>query len=299
MRRLFDLPYLLLTLTALFWAGNMVIGRGIRGDVPPLGLAFWRWTLALLITLPLALPYMRQQWPALRRHWMPVVVLGTLGVGGYNTFAYLALQYTTAINATMLNSLMPVATVLLAWVLLRRPLKRLEALGVGVSVIGVLVIVTQGHLARVAELQLNPGDLWMLVAVIVWGLYTVGLHWRPNSVDPMLMLAAMMLVGVIVLAPAWAWELSQGRHIALNAGSVSAIAYTAIFPSFLGYVFYNRGVAMVGPSHSALFLNLTPVFATVLSIVFLDELPVFYHGIGIALILAGIWLTTRASKVST
>ncbi len=154
--------------------------------------------------------------------------------------------------------------------------------------------------------DVSPHDLafwrWtlaLLMAVMVWGLYTVGLHRRSNDVDPMLMLAAMMLVGVIVLEPACAWELSRGRHIALHAGSLSAIAYTAIFPGFLGYVFYNRGVAMVGPSHSALFLNLVPVFATVLSILFLDELAVLYHGIGIALILAGIWLTTRVARVTT
>lgn len=298
MRRLFDNPYLLLALTALFWSGNMVVGRGIRGDVPPFGLAFWRWTLALLILLPIALPHLREQWPALRRSWLPVVLLGALGVGGYNTFAYLALQHTTAINATMLNSLIPVATMVLAWLLLRRPLHRFETIGVLVSLIGVTVIVSHGNLAGLIDFRLNPGDLWMLVAVLDWGLYTVGLHWRPKGVDPMLMLAAMMVVGVLVLAPAWAWELSQGHGIALNAGSVSGIAYTAIFPGLLGYVFYNRGVTLVGPSQSALFLHLMPVFATLLSAIFLEELPALFHAYGIAAILCGIWLTTRSPKVA-
>lgn len=293
MRRFFDLPYLLLTLTTLFWSGNMVVGRGIRADVPPLGLAFWRWTLALCLILPFARPYLREQWPLVLRHWRPIVLLGALGVGGYNTFAYLALQYTTAINATMLNSLIPVATLLLAGLLLGRRLHRLEIIGVMLSLIGVTVIVTHGHPAMLLDWQFNPGDFWMLVAVMVWGLYTVGLHWRPGGMHPMVMLAAMTVVGIVCLAPAWAWELSQGRHIVLHPGSITAIAYTAIFPGFLGYVFYNRGVALVGPSRGALFIHLMPVFGTILSVIFLDELPAVFHGVGIALILSGIWLTTR------
>ncbi|MCB1940056.1 MAG: DMT family transporter [Rhodocyclaceae bacterium] len=293
MRRLFDRPYLLLTLTALFWSGNMVVGRAIRGEVPPLGLAFWRWTLAFMLIVPFAWPHLRSQWPQLKRGWRPIVLLGALGVGGYNTFAYLALQHTSAINATMLNSLIPVATILLARVLLARHLHRLEGLGVALSLIGVSVIVTRGDPATLLSLQLNPGDFWMLIAVLDWGLYTVGLHWRPKGVDPMLMLAAMTLVGIAILAPLWAWELANGQPIMLDGGNALAIAYTAIFPGFLGYVFYNRGVGMVGPNRGSLFIHLMPAFGTVLSIIFLGELPAAFHGLGIALILGGIWLTTR------
>lgn len=293
MRRFFDSPYLLLTLTSLFWAGNMVIGRSIRADVPPIALAFWRWSLALLLILPFALPHLRSQWRILRAGWKPVVLLGALGVGGYNTFAYLALQYTTAINATMLNSLIPVATILLARVLIGRRLHRLEGIGVVVSLIGVSVIVTRGHLESLLGLELNLGDIWMLMAVLDWGIYTVGLHWRPKGLDPMLMLAAMTLVGVLILGPLWMWEMSEGKYIVPSVVSFTAMAYTAIFPGFLGYVFYNRGVSMVGPNRGSLFIHLMPAFGTVLSVIFLDELPHAFHGIGIGLILCGIWLTTR------
>jgi drug/metabolite transporter (DMT)-like permease len=293
MRRLFDSPYLLLTLTALFWAGNMVVGRSIREDVPPIALAFWRWTLALMLILPFALPHLRSQWRLLLAGWKPIVLLGALGVGGYNTFAYLALQHTTAINATMLNSLIPVATILLARVLLGRRLHRLEGIGVVVSLVGVSVIVTRGHLETLLGLQLNPGDFWMLVAVLDWGIYTVGLFWRPKGVDPMLMLGAMTVVGICVLAPLWAWEISQGRLIVPGLASYAGMAYAAIFPGFLGYVFYNRGVSMVGPNRGSLFIHLMPAFGTVLSVIFLGELPQAFHAVGIGLILCGIWLTTR------
>ncbi len=296
MKRLSANPYLLLTLTALFWSGNMVIGRGLREAVPPISLAVWRWAIALALVLPFALPLLRSQWPTLRRHWRPMVVLGLLGVGCYNTFAYIALQYTTATNATLLNSFIPIATIALAFVLLGKRLSALEALGVVVSLAGVTTIVGRGDLDTLLAFSLNTGDLWMLGAVLVWGLYTVGLQWRPQGLDPMVMLFAFTVVGLAALAPFYAWELGSGRSIDLHAGSLLGILYTGIFPGFLGYVFYNAGVAAVGPSRGSLFIHLMPVFGTLLAAIFLDERPQWYHFAGIGLVFAGIFLTTRKGK---
>jgi drug/metabolite transporter (DMT)-like permease len=291
--RFFTNPYLLLTLTALFWSGNMVIGRGIRADVPPLTLAFWRWVIALGLVLPLALPHLKSQWPLLRKGWKPVLILGVIGVGGYNTFAYLALQDTTATNAALLNSFIPVVTIAISWAFLGKPLNRPQAIGILISLLGVLSIVARGDLEVLAHLNLNIGDAWMLGAVLVWALYTVGLAWRPVGVHPMLMLAAMTSVGVAVLFPAYLWEMSQGRQINVHPGSLASLAYVGIFPSFLGYIFYNRGVAEVGANKGSLFIHLMPVFGTLLSFIFLGEIPLWYHYFGIALIFTGIWLTMK------
>ncbi|SDI59049.1 DMT family transporter [Propionivibrio dicarboxylicus] len=288
----FHHPYLLLTLTTLFWSGNMVVGRAIRDDVPPLTMAFWRWTIALLLTLPLALPHLRTQWPQLKRGWRSIVALGLLGIGGYNSLAYIALQHTTATNALLLNSFIPVATIALSWAFLKKPLGRIEWLGVVISLSGVFVIVARGELATLAALTINLGDLWMLLAVSTWALYTVGLHWRPAGIDPMLMLAAFTAVGLLALAPAYVWEMSQGRHIQLVPASFAAIAYTGILPAFLGYVFYNRAVGEVGASRASLFIHLMPVFGTLLSAMFLGEIPRTFHFVGIALIFLGIYVTT-------
>lgn len=293
MQRLNANPYLLLTLTALFWSGNMVMGRGIRADVPPLALAFWRWVIALALVAPFALPHLRGQWDKLRAAWPIVVVLGLLSVGGYNTFAYLALQHTTATSATLLNSFIPIVTIAFGFLFFGKRLSRAEALGVAVSLLGVAAIVSRGSLETLLGLSLNTGDLWMLASVTVWGLYTVGLQKRPAGVDPMLMLAAFTVVGLLALAPAYAWELSEGRHINLNPASLGGILYTGIFPGFLGYVFYNAGVAAVGPARGSLFIHLMPVFATILAAIFLGERPQWYHFVGIALVFAGIFLTTR------
>lgn len=286
-------PYLLLTLTALFWSGNMVLGRGIRADVPPMALAFWRWAIAFVLVLPLALPHLKSQWPLLKKGWKPVFILGLLGVGCYNTFAYLALQTTTATNAVLLNSFIPVATIAISWAFLGKHLKPLAALGVAISLAGALTIVARGDLDVLLHLNLNTGDVWMLAAVAVWAIYTVGLAWRPAGVHPMLMLAAFTLVGLLALFPAYLWEIAQGRTINMHLGSLASLAYVGIFPSFIGYIFYNRGVAEVGANKASLFIHLMPVFGTLLSVVFLGEIPYAYHYAGIALIFAGIWLTMK------
>lgn len=290
----FHHPYLLLTLTTLFWSGNMVLGRAIRDDVPPLTLAFWRWAIALALTLPLALPHLRTQWPLLKRGWKPIVVLGLLGVGGYNTLAYIALQYTAATNAVLLNSFIPIATIALSWAFLKKHLHGVEWIGVLLSFIGVATIVCRGSLDTLAGLSLNVGDLRMLAAVLTWALYTIGLQWRPAGIHPMLMLAAFTVVGLLALVPAYAWEIAQGKTIHVSTGALAGIAYTGVFPGFLGYIFYNRAVGEVGASKASLFIHLMPVFGTLLSAIFLSEIPQYYHYAGIALIFAGIYLTTAA-----
>lgn len=293
MKKTFANPYVLLSLTALFWSGNMVVGRGITDSVPPITLAFWRWSLALLLILPFALPHLRAQWPTLKAAWRPVVILGILSVGCYNTFAYIALQYTTATNATMLNSFIPVATIALAFVFLGKRLSAIEGLGVVVSLLGVFTIVGKGSIDTFLGLSLNLGDLWMLLAVLTWGLYTVGLQWRPQGVHPMLLLASLTVVGVITLMPFYALELYTGRYMTLSPTTAVALLYVAVFPSFLGYIFYNAGIAAVGPSRGALFIHLMPVFGTLLAAIFLGERPYWYHFVGIALVFTGIFLTTR------
>jgi drug/metabolite transporter (DMT)-like permease len=271
----------------------MVLGRGIRADIPPFALAFWRWAIALMLILPLALPHLKSQWPLLKKGWRAILVLGVLGVGCYNTFAYIALQYTAATNAVLLNSFIPVATIAISWAFLGKHLRRIEAIGVFISLCGAVTIIAQGDLQILTHLKLNVGDVWMLAAVLVWAVYTVGLAWRPAGVDPMLMLAALTTVGLLALTPFWLWEMASGRQMNVYLGSLASLAYVGIFPGFLGYIFYNRGVAEVGANRASLFIHLMPVFGTLLSIAFLGEIPHLYHLVGIALIFAGIVLTTR------
>lgn len=284
-------PYLLLTLAALFWSSNMVIGRAIRGDIPPFTLAFGRWVVAGLIVLPLALLQVKAQWPQLKAGWRPLLILGLLGIAGYNTFAYLGLQHTTATNAALLNAFVPIATIAISWAFLGKRLKPLEAAGVLISLGGALTIVARGELQVLARLDLNIGDLWMLLAVLDWALYTIALAWRPAGLHSMLMLGATIGIGIAALAPACAWELAHGARPNVSPGTLATVAYLGIVPGVLSYIFYNRGVVEVGANRASLFIHLMPVFGTLLSSLFLGEVAQAYHYLGIALIFGGIGLT--------
>lgn len=285
-------PYLILTLTTLFWSSNMVVGRAFSADIPPFALAFGRWAVAAFLVLPFALPHARTQWPLLRQGWRPLLVLGLLGIGGYNTLAYLGLRDTTATNAALLNSFVPIATLALSWLILRKPLRRAEWTGTLISFCGVVTIVGRGSVEVLAGLSLNVGDLWILLAVLDWAVYTVALMWRPAGIHPMLLLGAMILIGLAALVPAVAWEFSQGERVNFTPESMAAIVYVGVFPGFLSYVFYNRGVAEIGANKASLFIHLMPVFGTLLAAVLLAEVPRWYHYLGIGLIFGGIGIAT-------
>lgn len=295
LRRLFGNPWLLLVLTVLFWSGNWVVGRGMRADVPPVALAFWRWVIAFACTLPFAWPHRAQAWPALRGHWPILLVLALLGITAYNTLAYFGLQYTTATNGVLLNSFIPVVILVLGWSFLGKPVRGRELLGLASSLLGVTVIVAHGEFARLLGLSFNPGDLWIMVSVFVWAIYTLLLSRRPAGLAPMLLLAILTALGVLGLLPFYLWELGQGRVIHLSAGALAGMAYTGIFPAFLGYVFWNRAVAQVGAAPAGLFIHLMPVATPLLSAFFLGERAEAYHFIGMSLIIGGILVSTRRS----
>lgn len=288
----FDHPYLLLSLTSLFWAGNWVIGRGLRADVPPMALSFWRWLIALACVLPFAWPHLRAQWPTMRAGWKNLTLLGVIGTALYNAITYLGLQTTTATNGLLLNSFIPIVIIGLSWLFLGKRLSWIEWGGVGISLAGVFAIVARGDAATLLTLALNPGDLWILLSVFGWATYTVCLQWRPAGLHPYAFLTAISVIGLLAIAPFYIHELMGERSIRTTPTILAGIAYTGVFPAFLGFVFWNRAVGEVGGNRAGLFMHLMPVFGIVLSAVFLGEAPLPYHFAGIALILGGIWLTT-------
>ncbi len=286
-------PYLLLTLTSLFWAGNWVVGRAIRYDVPPIALTFWRWVIAWALIAPLAWPHVSAQLDIARRGWRVLLLLGVIGTGLYNALAYIGLSLTTATNGLLLNSFAPVMIVALAWLGFGKRLRPAEGLGVAVSLLGVLIIITQGRLSMLLHLQLNSGDLWVLASVLFWSLYTCFLQWRPAGLHPLAFLFWIALVGLVATLPVYAWEIAGGKLIEPTPAAALAIAYTGIFPAFLGYIFWNRGVTEIGAQKAGLFMHLMPAFGIVLAVAFLGERPALHHGAGITLICTGIYLTTR------
>ena len=285
-------PYLLLVLTTLFWSGNFVLGRAVHTVFTPFTLSFWRWAVALVILLPFVATSLREQAPLLRRHWAILLLLSVLGVVNFNTFVYIGLQTTTATNAVIMLSVTPVLIVALSFLLLRQTTTGWQAVGIGVSLAGVLLIVSRGSLEALLARQFNPGDLWILAAVFSWALYSVCLRWRPAELKPLNFQAATMLIGVALLTPPYGWDLAQGQTFVLNAATVTSIGYLALFPSILAYIFWNRAVAELGANRTGQFLHLMPAFGAVLAMIFLGERLHGFHGAGIALIAAGIYLAT-------
>jgi drug/metabolite transporter (DMT)-like permease len=290
-------PYLLLTLTAFIWSLNWIVGRAIVGHVSPIALTFIRWSIAIAILMPFALPMIRANWHVVRRDWKTIVWLAFWGTGLHNAFTYTGLNFTTATNGVILNSATPVIIVILSWALYRETITRLQAFGIGVSMIGVAVIVSRGDLAALARLAINMGDVIVLVGVTFWAAYTVFLRHKPADLPGLALLACCSCVGLVFLAPVVAIEaIAFGGKVEVTAATVAAMLYLGVFPSLVGYVFWNRAVAEVGPAVSGVFMHLMPPFGGILAWIFLDERIYLYHFAGIALILAGIALTTRGHR---
>jgi len=286
------LPYILLTLTVLFWSGNFVLGRGIRELIPPVSLNFWRWTGALLILLPFGLPGIRRQWYLVCRHWRFILLMSIPSITFFNAFIYKALQSATTTNTVLVNAMVPILIVGMERVWFGIRLTVRQTLGVLLSLCGLVFIITRGAPLLLLSLNFSTGDLWTLGAGVSWALYSVMLRRRPAKMDPLVFLTVLVMAGLVVLAPFYLWELSVTGGFSLGRQSLASLAYVAIFPSVLSYIFYNRGVALVGAARAGIFFHLMPVFAILLAFFFLGERLEHFHLAGMLLIFTGIALTT-------
>ena len=289
---LFDQPYLLLSLTSLSWAGNTVLGRFIAGHVPPVTLAFIRWFGAFAILLPFAARHLLRDWPTIRKNAGLMALLAVTGFSVFNTMAYYGLQYTTAINGLLLQSIAPLFVAMWTFALFGDRLTLRQAAGMSVSLTGVVIIICRGSLDVLLAIAFNRGDVWFLAALVVYGFYAAALRKRP-AMHPISFLTVGMGLGSLLLVPAVAIELGGGRTLTFDGESLLSFAYVCLFPSLLGYLFLNRGIELVGANRAAPFIHLVPVFGSVLAIVLLGERFELYHAIGYGLVLTGITVATK------
>lgn len=289
--RLWTAPYILLTCTALFWAGNSIVARGARDWVPPVALSFWRWSLALLILLPFAWPHLRRDLPILKNSWLSLVVLGVLGIGAFNTLLYTGLQSTTAVNSLLLQSLQPGVILLLGSVLFSEKVRFFQFAGIVLAAMGAVEIVSRGDPGSLLLLDQNRGDLTIGCAVLIWSLYAVLLRKRP-TVHPLSFLAVTMAIGIVSVTPFYALEIASGQLIVPRPESWMAIAYVCVFPSLIAYLCFNRGVELLGSATAGLYMNIMPILGSALAALFLGEAIRQFHVVGGILIAAGILLAT-------
>ncbi|ABD06035.1 Protein of unknown function DUF6, transmembrane [Rhodopseudomonas palustris HaA2] len=293
--RLADQPYLLLSLTSLFWAGNAIVGRAAAGHFPPVTLSFLRWACAFAIVLPFAARHLIADWGVIRRHLGLMIVLSIAGISIFNTLQYTALQYTTAINILLLQSTAPLFVAIWALIVLGVRLTLTQALGIMTSMLGVVVIILHGDIAQLAAIDLNRGDLMFFGALAVFGLYTALTQRRP-PMHALSFLAFSFGCGALFLIPLLVWELTTRPAPAIDLANVASLAYVVIFPSILAYLCYNRGVRLIGANRSAPFFHLIPVFGSAMAILFLGERPHLYHAVGYALVLTGVIVAARTPK---
>jgi drug/metabolite transporter (DMT)-like permease len=268
--RIWNSAWTLLVLANLLWAGNIVLGRGMVGMVPPITLAYWRWTGAFLIAIGFAWPYLRRDWRVLLGRWRLMLVLSATGIATYNTMSYIGLTSTTALNVLLLQSAGPLIIILWAFALFGDRPSLWQAAGVALSLVGVAVIAAHGSLASLLHLSLNRGDVWILVAMLIYGSYAALFRVRPAT-HPLSFLVATMGIGSMMILPFYLWEVAEGGRIEGGLPAWFALAYIAVFPSFVAYLFFNRGIELIGAARSGQSWHLMPVFGSILAVVFLGE----------------------------
>ncbi|WP_455221675.1 DMT family transporter [Kaarinaea lacus] len=289
-------PQLALALSSLFWAGNFIVGRALRDQVQPIPLNFWRWTIALLIILYFSFRVVRQHRVLLLQHWRFILVLAITGIAGFHIGVYQALQTTTAINALLFLSISPVMIVIGSRLAFHEPILLRQVMGIIISLLGVVALLTHGEPRKLLGLQFNVGDLWMLMSVLLWSTYSVILKQKPVELPQAALLSATIFIGVVVMTPLYIATKSEGFGLEFNYSTVGGLLYISIFASVVAYFCWNYGVSRIGPNRAGAYLHLMPLFGAVLSMVFLGERIRVYHLVGALLIATGIGLASRTKN---
>ncbi|MFA9558359.1 DMT family transporter [Evansella sp. AB-rgal1] len=283
-------PYLLLIFATFFWGTNFVFSRMIVDEVPPFQLSVGRWVIASIVFLPFVYKEIKQHLDVLKKNWKPLFFLGLTGIAGFNTLLYIAMQYTTSINASLVNATAPLFIVLLSVFFLREKIVTLQYIGIAISLLGVFIVITGGSLETLVTLTINPGDVIVFGAVIVWAIYSVLMKRFGVHVPKKATFLITMYIGVIMLLPFALYErtFSPISLVALPWETTLAVLYLGIFPSVISFLCWNEGVMQVGPGRASTYLYLIVFFTTLLAVTFGGETITITQIIGGVFLLAGV-----------
>jgi drug/metabolite transporter (DMT)-like permease len=292
---LFDSPRLLLTLVSLMWSGNVVLGRFIAGHIPPATLSCIRWLGAAILLSAFAWPHLRRDRKTIRAKFGLLTMLSAIGISAYTVMAYYSLQYTEAINALLIISTGPLLVAAVTFVMYGEKPTTRQVVGVIASLAGVTVVIARGDPDVLLHLKLNKGDIWFFLAQIIYALYTVLLRKRP-AIHSLSFAFVLSALGGLMLVPLMAAEIAAGQYPVWDGPALATLAYITLLPSLVAYLFYNRGVELLGPNRAAPFYHLIPIFGSALAILFLGERPYLYHAVGYGLVLIGIVIATATGR---
>ena len=279
-----------LSAAVLIWSGNFVVGRALRYAMSPLSINFWRWIIAVALLLPLSSGLLVRHRDVMARHGKLLTLLGLTGIAAFQTLVYMAVSETTAANALLLLSLAPLLMALASWATLGERISAMQSAGIGVAFAGAVVVISHGEPAALSSFALGRGELWMLVASVLWTLYSVLLKRLPPELPQLAVLSATSATGVLFMLPVYLWIPSSAHLLPMSAPAWLGLLYIGIVASVPPFLLWNRGVARLGPSRAGPFIYLMPLFGALLAFLFLGESLQWYQLVGGAIIFAGIAL---------
>ena len=286
--------YLFLILTTLFWAGNFIVGeQASRFDIPPFTLNFYRWTFAWLILAPFTIKEIIEKKDHIIENIKLIIVLGITSITIFNSIVYYSLNFTQVISGVLMISTIPVMIIVFCWILKIEKSNVYQILGVIFSLFGVIVIITKADLVILLNLNFNKGDLWMVVAMFSWAMYSALLRKKKLEISQLSLLQIIISAGLVFLFPAYLIELSLGHKTSIHLPFILILTYVVLFPGLASFIFWIKGISLIGSNRAGIFLHLIPIFSTIMAIIILKEKFMFYHLIGALLIVTGIILSSK------
>jgi drug/metabolite transporter (DMT)-like permease len=296
LKRGFNNPWLMISMTCLFWAGNVVAARTAIGEISPLMLTSGRWMIACAILLLIAHRQLRADWPSLAPHWLRIFLMGAGGFTVFHALYYLSAHYTSGVNLSIMPGASPVLVLIGAWMLWRTRVTWLQGIGCALTIVGILIVGTHGDVNELIDLKFNIGDIGMFVASIMYAAYTLSLRNRPKA-SPIGFFIVMALAALIASIPGVIWEWARGELIVpTTTKGLMILLYTALFPSLMAQIFYIRSIELIGPNRAILFYNLTPVISAVLSTLFLNEPFQLYHALALVFVVGGVMIAEKLGR---
>ena len=288
------LAYLYLVLAIFCWSGNFIVGKfATLFEIPPLTLNVFRWISVWFILIPFTYKEIFKNLSYIKKNWLVISFMGVITISTFNSVVYFALNYTQVINAVLMLSAIPAATIVLSSLMKIEKTNIFQLIGLLVSIVGIGSIISNGDFQKIISLDFNKGDIWMLVCVITWSLYSTLLKKNKFKFSQFTLIQLMVSVGILFLIPQFFYEKSIGLELNLNKNFFLILTYVAIFPAIAAYYFWQKGVELIGPYRASMFIQLMPLFSAIMAIIIFKEKFEMYHFVGAFFILSGIYLSNR------
>ena len=291
------LAYLLLVLATLFWSGNFIVGKfATLFQIPPLTLNVFRWITVWFILIPFTYKEILNNLPSIKKNWFVISFMGIITISTFNSVVYFALNYTQVINAVLVLAAIPAATIFFSSLMRIEKTNIFQLIGLFLSIIGIGSIISMGNIEKIISLSFNKGDLWMLVCVFTWALYSTLLKKKNFKLSQFSLIQLMVSVGIFFLIPQFFYEKSIGLDVNFNKAFFIILFYVVVFPAIVAYYCWQKGIEIIGPNRASMFIQLMPLFSAVMAIIIFKEKFELYHFAGASFIISGIYLSNKKSQ---